>query len=86
MQAKETLFADLVQGRAQQFQVPLYQRTYSWTEKQLSQLWSDILEQAELVESGEPASTHFSGLSCLRRPRRTRRRSPAGSLSTVSSG
>ncbi|WP_405959253.1 DUF262 domain-containing protein [Streptomyces sp. NBC_00868] len=61
MQAKETLFADLVQGRAQQFQVPLYQRTYSWTEKQLDQLWSDILEQAALVESGEPASTHFLG-------------------------
>ncbi|MFE6284255.1 DUF262 domain-containing protein [Streptomyces sp. NPDC057877] len=61
MQAKETLFADLVQGRAQQFQVPLYQRTYSWTEKQLRQLWSDILEQAELLESGEKASTHFLG-------------------------
>ncbi|MFE7956339.1 DUF262 domain-containing protein [Streptomyces sp. NPDC057413] len=61
MQAKETLFADLVQGRAQQFQVPLYQRTYSWTEKQLSQLWTDILEQAELLESGEKASTHFLG-------------------------
>ncbi|MFJ3250058.1 DUF262 domain-containing protein [Streptomyces sp. NPDC086782] len=61
MQAKETLFADLVQGRAQQFQVPLYQRTYSWTEKQLGQLWSDILEQAELLESGEKASTHFLG-------------------------
>ncbi|MFI6935720.1 DUF262 domain-containing protein [Streptomyces sp. NPDC050287] len=61
MQAKETLFADLVQGRAQQFQVPLYQRTYSWTEKQLSQLWSDILEQAELLESGERASAHFLG-------------------------
>ncbi|MFJ8294651.1 hypothetical protein ACIQ9R_02140 [Streptomyces sp. NPDC094447] len=37
MQAKETLFADLVQGRAQQFRVPLYQRTYSWTEKQFGQ-------------------------------------------------
>ncbi|AQT71438.1 DUF262 domain-containing protein [Streptomyces sp. fd1-xmd] len=61
MQAKETLFADLVQGRAQQFQVPLYQRTYSWTEKQLRQLWTDILEQAELLESGEKASTHFLG-------------------------
>ncbi|MFG3082488.1 GmrSD restriction endonuclease domain-containing protein [Streptomyces parvulus] len=61
MQAKETLFADLVQGRAQQFQVPLYQRTYSWTEKQLGQLWTDILEQAELLESGEKASTHFLG-------------------------
>ncbi|MGW6770979.1 GmrSD restriction endonuclease domain-containing protein [Streptomyces sp. NPDC055037] len=61
MQAKETVFADLVQGRAQQFQVPLYQRTYSWTEKQLRQLWSDILEQAELIERGEKASTHFLG-------------------------
>ncbi|MGF1236313.1 GmrSD restriction endonuclease domain-containing protein [Streptomyces sp. 2-6] len=61
MQAKETLFADLMQGRAQQFQVPLYQRTYSWTEKQLGQLWSDILEQAELLESGDKASTHFLG-------------------------
>ncbi|TDC76119.1 GmrSD restriction endonuclease domain-containing protein [Streptomyces hainanensis] len=61
MQAKETLFADLVQGRAQQFQVPLYQRTYSWTEKQLAQLWSDILEQADLLESGEKANTHFLG-------------------------
>ncbi|WP_406401441.1 DUF262 domain-containing protein [Streptomyces uncialis] len=61
MQAKETVFADLVQGRAQQFQVPLYQRTYSWKEKQLRQLWSDILEQAELIEHGEKASTHFLG-------------------------
>ncbi|WP_431955155.1 GmrSD restriction endonuclease domain-containing protein [Actinacidiphila sp. bgisy167] len=61
MQVRETLFADLVQGRAQQFQVPLYQRTYSWAEKQLRQLWTDILEQAELLESRENASTHFLG-------------------------
>ncbi|WP_328697362.1 DUF262 domain-containing protein [Streptomyces sp. NBC_00342] len=61
MQAKETLFADLVQGRAQQFQVPLYQRTYSWTEKQLAQLWSDILDQVDLLETGEKASAHFLG-------------------------
>ncbi|MGA5383501.1 GmrSD restriction endonuclease domain-containing protein [Streptomyces pseudogriseolus] len=62
MQAKETLFADLMQGRTQQFQVPLYQRTYSWTEKQLKQLWNDIAEQAGLVESAEDkGSTHFLG-------------------------
>nr|WP_285554902.1 DUF262 domain-containing protein [Streptomyces hygroscopicus] len=61
MQAKETLFADLVQGRAQQFQVPLYQRTYSWAEKHLKQLWSDILEQADLLGRAEEASTHFLG-------------------------
>ncbi|WP_253915789.1 DUF262 domain-containing protein [Streptomyces sp. NRRL S-31] len=41
--------------------MPLYQRTYSWTEKQLAQLWDDILEQAELVESGDKRSTHFLG-------------------------
>ncbi|MEU5184568.1 GmrSD restriction endonuclease domain-containing protein [Streptomyces longwoodensis] len=62
MHAKETLFADLMQGRAQQFQVPLYQRTYSWTEKQLGQLWSDVVEQARwLGSAGERGSTHFLG-------------------------
>ncbi|MEU8509066.1 DUF262 domain-containing protein [Streptomyces brevispora] len=61
MQAKETVFADLMQGRTQQFQVPLYQRTYSWSEKQLAQLWNDVLEQAELLDSGASASTHFLG-------------------------
>ncbi|MER7967465.1 DUF262 domain-containing protein [Streptomyces sp. NPDC096080] len=61
MQAKETLFADLVQGRAQQFQVPLYQRTYSWNERQLHQLWTDILEQAGLPLSDDRGSAHFLG-------------------------
>ncbi|MEU9125502.1 DUF262 domain-containing protein [Streptomyces sp. NPDC048506] len=49
------------QWRAQQFQIPLYQRTYSWSERQLAQLWNDILEQAELVESDAAVSTHFLG-------------------------
>ncbi|QKW07396.1 DUF262 domain-containing protein [Streptomyces sp. NA04227] len=61
MRAEESHFADLVQGRAQQFQVPLYQRTYSWTEKQLAQLWGDILDQAELVGADSTVSTHFLG-------------------------
>jgi alkylated DNA nucleotide flippase Atl1 len=61
MQAKETLFIGLVQGRTQQFQVPLYQRTYSWTERQLAQLWRDIVEQAELLEDGDRANRHFLG-------------------------
>ncbi|MFF8828636.1 DUF262 domain-containing protein [Streptomyces sp. NPDC015131] len=61
MQAKETVFAGLVQGRTQQFQVPLYQRTYSWTESHLTRLWNDVLDQAEVLESGRPAGTHFLG-------------------------
>ncbi|MFD7118308.1 DUF262 domain-containing protein [Streptomyces sp. NPDC059922] len=50
-----------MQGRTQQFQIPLYQRTYSWTEKQLAQLWGDILDQSELVDTDTAASTHFLG-------------------------
>ncbi len=38
MKASETTFAGFVQGQVQ-FQVPLYQRTYSWDEPQLQQLW-----------------------------------------------
>ncbi|WP_329455190.1 GmrSD restriction endonuclease domain-containing protein [Streptomyces sp. NBC_01497] len=55
------MFADLMQGRTQQFQIPLYQRTYSWTDRQLAQLWDDILEQADLLDSDASASTHFLG-------------------------
>ncbi|MFH8370811.1 DUF262 domain-containing protein [Streptomyces sp. NPDC018031] len=61
MKASETILADLMQGRSQQFQIPLYQRTYSWTEKQLEQLWRDVLDQARLLEDGEAGTTHFLG-------------------------
>lgn len=61
MKASETILADLMQGRSQQFQIPLYQRTYSWTERQLEQLWQDILDQARLLEDGEAGTTHFLG-------------------------
>ncbi|WP_200885929.1 DUF262 domain-containing protein [Nocardia seriolae] len=60
MKASETTFAALVQGE-KQFQIPLYQRTYSWSDKQLAQLWSDICEQADLLADGDQATTHFCG-------------------------
>ncbi|MGX1811840.1 GmrSD restriction endonuclease domain-containing protein [Nocardia sp. NPDC055321] len=60
MKASETTLAALVQGE-KQFQIPLYQRTYSWTDKQLAQLWSDICEQADLLAAGEEGTTHFCG-------------------------
>jgi uncharacterized protein DUF262 len=58
MRAHEVRFLDLVQGE-KQFQVPLYQRTYSWAEPQLSQLWRDVLEQGEGVGAGMARSGHF---------------------------
>jgi alkylated DNA nucleotide flippase Atl1 len=60
MKAQETTFKELVQGE-KQFQVPLYQRTYSWTDLQLKRLWEDIRKQAELTASDGEHSTHFIG-------------------------
>jgi hypothetical protein len=60
VKAQETTFQALIQGE-KQFQVPLYQRTYSWQEPQLRQLWSDILDQAEVLASKSPGPTHFLG-------------------------
>ena len=60
MKAQETTFQEIIQGQ-KQFQVPLYQRTYSWQEKQLGQLWKDVLDQADGLAGGTPGPTHFLG-------------------------
>lgn len=40
-----------------QFIIPIYQRTYSWTDKQCRQLWDDILRAG----SSDAISVHFIG-------------------------
>ncbi|WP_370011841.1 DUF262 domain-containing protein [Nocardiopsis sp. LDBS0036] len=49
MKAYETTFQKLA-GGLKQFQVPLYQRPYSWGRKELEQLWADLTEQMESDE------------------------------------
>ena len=44
--AHETTLQNLLGGE-KQYQVPLYQRTYSWGKDQLDKLWEDILQLAE---------------------------------------
>ncbi|MEW2400412.1 DUF262 domain-containing protein [Streptomyces sp. NPDC046862] len=60
MHAQETTFSKLVQGE-KQFQVPLYQRTYSWQRDELQQLWDDVLELVEDQVEGRPPTAHFLG-------------------------
>ncbi|WP_405683945.1 DUF262 domain-containing protein [Streptomyces sp. NBC_00057] len=60
MHAQETTFSKLVQGE-KQFQVPLYQRTYSWQRDELRQLWYDVLELVEDRQEGRPNTGHFLG-------------------------
>lgn len=60
MRAQEITFLKLVQGD-KQFQVPLYQRTYSWGRDQLQRLWEDVGELVEQHLAGEAAAPHFLG-------------------------
>jgi uncharacterized protein with ParB-like and HNH nuclease domain/alkylated DNA nucleotide flippase Atl1 len=58
--AQETTFIKLVQGE-KQFQVPLYQRTYSWQRDELQRLWDDVQELVEEQLNGRPPAPHFIG-------------------------
>jgi len=57
--ARETSLQELLEG-SKQYQVPLYQRTYSWETEQLKQLWEDITQLAE-GRTEDPGLTHFIG-------------------------
>ena len=43
--------------KSPQFVIPIYQRTYSWTEKECLQLWDDIVRTGE----NEKILVHFVG-------------------------
>jgi uncharacterized protein with ParB-like and HNH nuclease domain len=56
MQASETKLRQLIEG-TKQYVVPLFQRPYSWSEKQWKVLWTDVHEKARHAD-GRP---HFFG-------------------------
>lgn len=51
--------AGVLEGK-KQYQVPLYQRVYSWGRKQLDQLWVDVVELASALKD-DPKASHFIG-------------------------
>ena len=55
----ETSLAGVLEGK-KQYQVPLYQRVYSWGPKQLDQLWADIVDLTA-TRREEPRASHFIG-------------------------
>ena len=56
MKASEANLLDFLR-KSFQFVIPIYQRTYSWTSQECSQLWNDILR----VGNHDTASAHFVG-------------------------
>ena len=56
MKATEAKLLSFLQ-KSPQFIIPIYQRTYSWTDKQCRQLWDDILRAG----SSDAIAVHFIG-------------------------
>lgn len=56
MKASEAKMLDLLY-RSRQFIIPIFQRTYSWTERECKQLWDDIVR----VGNQDQVSAHFVG-------------------------
>ncbi len=56
MKATEARLLDFLK-KSPQFVIPIYQRTYSWTEKECRQLWDDILRAGK----SDKVSAHFIG-------------------------
>lgn len=56
MKATEAKLLDFLK-KSPQFVIPIYQRTYSWTERECRQLWDDIIRTG----SNDNVSAHFVG-------------------------
>jgi len=56
----EATFNDIVSQARTQFVVPIWQRLYSWEEKEWKDLWEDLINLYEKLQHGELAE-HFLG-------------------------
>lgn len=56
MKANEAKLLDFLK-KSPQFVIPIYQRTYSWTERECQQLWDDIIRTG----SSDKINAHFVG-------------------------
>src|ERR1700730_2183916 len=56
MKATEAKLLDFLK-KSPQFVIPIYQRTYSWTEKECRQLWDDIVRSG----GSDKIGVHFVG-------------------------
>ncbi len=56
MKASEAKMLEFLK-KSPQFVIPIYQRTYSWTDRECRQLWDDILRTGR----NDKVSAHFVG-------------------------
>src|SRR5579859_2524296 len=56
MEAGKINFLPFIEGK-KHFVIPIYQRTYSWTDEQCKQLWDDLVQ----VATSKQIEGHFIG-------------------------
>lgn len=56
MDAGQSSFSDLITAASRRFEIPVYQRPYSWDEDQCIQLWEDVLSVGRKEQD-----SHFTG-------------------------
>lgn len=61
MDAGPILLTSLITDTGKRFVIPVYQRPYSWDEKQCAQLWEDVLAVGRSTSQGDDEKTHFVG-------------------------
>ena len=60
MEVAETSFNDIISPHGTQFVIPIWQRLYSWEDKEWNDLWEDLMNLYERVSRGESVE-HFLG-------------------------
>jgi uncharacterized protein with ParB-like and HNH nuclease domain len=60
MDVGESSFNEIISQARTQFIVPVWQRLYSWDQKEWTDLWQDLLNLYDRLHTGEPAE-HFMG-------------------------
>lgn len=64
MKVNDDTIKELIEG-TKQFEVPIWQRQYTWGQRQQDQLWEDLREQFEHLTSGTVTGGHFVGTFVL---------------------
>ncbi len=64
MKVNDDTIKELIEG-TKQFEVPIWQRQYTWGPREQDQLWEDLREQYENLLEGSSAGGHFVGTFVL---------------------
>ena len=69
MKATEAKFLEFLK-KSPQFIIPIYQRTYSWTERECRQLWDDIMRTGAIPANAADCDNPIAKIAAFARQHR----------------